>query len=252
MYPYKLFAEIDLYTVLLAIGLILAMAVYRIMADKVQMNVKLFNFTLICALCAITAGYFFSVLFQAIYNIKSRGAFIIDARTGATFAGGLIGGAAMFIAVYFLFGRKYDAARNFFSVADCAFCGIAFGHSTGRIGCLMAGCCHGAETDAWYGIYMVALDAKVVPTQLFEAIFLCLLGAVLVLLTVRKKRITMQVYMLSYGIFRFLIEFLRADYRGSFIVDFLSPSQVISLLLIVGAVAVHIVRKRTEANGDAE
>lgn len=252
MYPYKLIGEIDLYTILLAVGIITALAVYRIMTDKVQMNVKLFNFTLICALCAISVGYFSSVVFQAIYNIKSRGAFIIDAQTGATFAGGLIGGAATFIAIYLIFGRKFDAARNFFSVADCAFCGIAFGHSIGRIGCLMAGCCHGAETAAWYGIYMAALDAKVVPTQLFESIFLCLLGTVLVLLTKYKTHLTTQVYMLAYGTFRFLIEFLRDDYRGTFIVDFLSPSQVISAFLIIGSVIVHIVRCKAEARKDAE
>jgi prolipoprotein diacylglyceryltransferase len=48
----------------------------------------------------------------------------------------------------------------------------------------------------------------------------------------------MSVYMSSYGVWRFFAEFLRADDRGSTVVDFLSPSQLTSILLIAGSVAV--------------
>jgi phosphatidylglycerol:prolipoprotein diacylglycerol transferase len=47
-----------------------------------------------------------------------------------------------------------------------------------------------------------------------------------------------SVYLICYGIFRFCIEFLRADERGSFIGN-ISPSQFWSILMVVGGVGVY-------------
>lgn len=165
MYPYNIIGNIDLYDILLALGAVAAIIVFRIAADKMKIGARLFNFTLICALCAIVIGLGFSVIFQALYNIGPRGAFIIDKDTGATFAGGLIGGAAAFIAVYFIFGRKADEnyRSEFGKIADCAACAITAGHAVGRIGCLMDGCCYGRPTDSFIGVYMHNLGYKVVP-----------------------------------------------------------------------------------------
>ena len=48
--------------------------------------------------------------------------------------------------------------------------------------------------------------------------------------------------MVVYGLFRFLIEFLRDDSRGELIVG-ISPSQFLSLLFIVGGVAVYFYQR---------
>ena len=45
----------------------------------------------------------------------------------------------------------------------------------------------------------------------------------------------MVIYLLSYGIFRFLIEFLRGDHRGIFIPG-ISPSQFWAILFFLGGV----------------
>ena len=246
MYPYKIIGDIDLYDICLALGVTAALIIYRIVSDKAQINAKLFNFTLVCALFAVAFGYFSAVLVQAIYNIDSRGAFIIDADTGATFAGGLIGGIAMFMLIYFIFGKKYDAKKNVFPVLDNAACAVPAAHCIGRVGCLMAGCCYGKETSEWYGIHMVSIDKKVIPTQLIESVFLAILATVLIILAVKGLRHQTEIYMASYGTFRFLVEFLRGDYRGTFITTALSPSQVISLVMIVGAVTVLLLRRKKE------
>lgn len=248
MYPYKIIGDIDLYTILFALGIVAALAVYRICADKVQINARLYNLTLICALLAVFGGYFSSIAVQAIYNIPSRGVFVIDGDTGSTFAGGLVGGASVFIAVYFIAGRKLGAKKEFNKICDCAACAIPAAHSFGRIGCLMAGCCYGARTDAFYGIHMVNLGYKVVPTQLFEAIFLALLCTVMIIMLNKKKRALLGIYMMSYGIFRFFIEFLRDDYRGKLIVDFLSPSQIVSVLLLIGGAVFFAISSRRHKN----
>ena len=44
----------------------------------------------------------------------------------------------------------------------------------------------------------------------------------------------MPAYMMAYAVWRFLAEILRNDYRGATIVDFLTPSQFISVLLLAG------------------
>ena len=92
---------------------------------------------------------------------------------------------------------------------------------------------------------------KRIPTQLFEAIFLFLLAIVLTILLIKlANRHTAAIYMVSYGIFRFLIEFIRDDDRGSLGSSVLSPSQLISIVLVVAGILLlvlyHTVFKKKE------
>ena len=107
MYPYPLFWDIDLYTVFLCIGIAGALVTYRIFSEKKKIYWRVQNLVVVSAAFAVVIGYFSAVVFQAFYNIKERGGFIIDETTGATFYGGLIGGAACFLLVYFGIGRFF-------------------------------------------------------------------------------------------------------------------------------------------------
>lgn len=261
MYPYPIIFGIDLYTVFLCIGIIGAILVFRLYSDRIKMNWRVQNFCILVAFVSIVVGYLSAVLFQAFYDIESRGAFIIDESTGATFYGGLIGGAGCFIGLYFgighfLFKDKLHLA-SFFSLADIAAASIAIAHGFGRIGCLMAGCCHGAITDAWYSIYMPAISAKAVPIQLYEALFLFALFGFFTFRVLTRRSCNLPLYMLLYGIWRFVIEFFRSDDRGSTLVSFLSPSQFIALLMIIGSVAlffaqIAIMKKHAEGRVENE
>ncbi len=238
------FLIVDLYTVFLCLGVAMAIVVYRIFADKKKINWRVQQLTVILGAVAIFVGYYSAVLFQALYNIAENGKFIINQNTGATFYGGLIGGAASFLALYFgvghfLFKENKEHIKHLLDLFDIGAASIAIAHSLGRVGCLMAGCCHGGVTDAWYGIYMPALGAKVVPLQLFEAVFLAALFAFFVYRILKGKSFNLPIYMAFYGVWRFVIEFFRADDRGSTLVDFLSPSQLIALLMIIGATALY-------------
>ena len=118
-----------------------------------------------------------------------------------TFQGGLIGGVVSFLIVWNLYvfviapRTKIKILQNNMnaSISDALPIipiGITIAHAFGRLGCTFAGCCHGAETDAWYGIWMYTVEfghAKVVPTQLFECIFLFALGGVMTLLLFKFK-----------------------------------------------------------------
>ena len=249
MYPYYLItfpdgSGISLYEIFIVIGVIAAIVLFRILADRRRLPAKLQNLILIGAVVSFIVGYFFAVLFQAIYDIAERGAFIIDKNTGATFYGGFIGGAACMLLIYFVGGylrfkkQNNEHLRWFPSFVNIAAACVPLAHGFGRIGCLFGGCCHGAATDAWFGIPMDigALDGvyvKVIPTQLFEAVFLFILAAFLIWRNWKGKGFCLPIYLIAYGVWRFLIEYLRADDRGQTFLSFLSPSQLTAVILVV-------------------
>lgn len=244
MYPKELYLGFDLYSILIAVGLVVCMVMIRWLADKRELSGKWQNFVLITMIAAVVVGYGAAVGFQALYNYQATGEWVVK---GQTFLGGLIGGAAAYLLIYFGVGlllfRDNEHLRNFPELLSIAACGITVAHGFGRLGCLMAGCCHGAETDAWYGILMGTGENRVryVPVQLYEAIFLFLLCTYLVSRFLRGKRCCMPLYLIAYSVWRFFIEYLRDDYRGASPVSFLTPSQFISVILFVGGLILLIV-----------
>ncbi len=241
MYPYDIFLGMDLYSLLMVAGVIVCMLFIRLQGDRRGLPGRLQNLVLICTVTAVVLGYGAAVLTQAFYNYRANGTFEVVNNTGATFYGGLIGGAGAFILLYFVAGRFLFPGREhvafFRDVSDLAAPCITVAHGFGRLGCLMAGCCYGARTDAWYGIEMVKLGYKVIPVQLFEAIFLFILSGILLCLFLRRKPYLMPSYMIAYALWRFVAEMMRDDYRGETVVNFLTPSQFISVLLLVGGLA---------------
>lgn len=259
MFPFDILFDITLYDILIGAGLLVCLLVFRKYADRLGLRAKLQNLVLFCSLAAVVVGYGCAVLMQSVYHWIDTGKFEI---TGATFYGGLLGGAAAFLLIYFIGGRyAYRGIavpdytkRKFFRVADIAACSITVAHGFGRLGCLMAGCCYGivSETKTWYtfSFKLINDQNKVIghryalPTQLLEALFLFALFLWLSRRVLRGKTYNLQLYMVSYGVWRFLIEFLRADYRGKTIVPFLTPSQLIAILLIAGGVVLYYVEKK--------
>ena len=254
MYPYEIFLGIDLYTLLLCAGIVAALITFRVFSDRKKMHWKLQNFSILVAVFSIVGGYGGAVLFQAFYNFlddPSKG-FVIDSSTGATFYGGLIGGAACFLLLYFgigaiLFKKRKEHYKGFFDIANIASAAIAVAHALGRVGCFMAGCCHGAVTDAWYGVYFDYYQIKAVPVQLFEAVFLFGLFGFFVYRLIKNKSYNLPLYMLLYGVWRFVAEFFRGDERGATVVSFLSPSQLIAVLMVVGSIGLFFGEKYLEA-----
>jgi len=248
MFPNEILPGIDLYVVFLAIAAFSAIVSFGRLADKAGIERSVQNLSVFTAIAAIVVGYGSAVAFQALYNIARDGKFVIDNNTGATFYGGLVGGAACFIIIYFLWGHfRFDDdsyKKSFWNVTEVAVASISIAHAFGRLGCLMAGCCHGRATSAWFGIKMVHLGYKVVPIQLFEAVFLMILFAFFVYRINTKKNCNLSLYMIGYGIWRFIIEYARDDYRGSTFISFLTPSQLTALVMIIAGVILYFVVKK--------
>ncbi len=254
MYPNELFLGIDLYQLCLVIGMIAALFLADLMAVKAGFSIPLQKQLIISGVLAILFGIVGAALFQSFYHFLETGEFTLKA--GLTFYGGLIVGIGVFLLMWFVVTKPLkldeEARKQFPCVASIAAVLIPMAHGFGRIGCLLGGCCHGKITNAWYGVphYDVCIDGvcydkvNVVPIQLFEAIFLFALTGVLLWLYLRgasrgeKRRQLplLPIYMMAYGVWRFIIEYFRADERGETLIPFLTPSQLIAVLLVSGGI----------------
>ena len=256
MYPYEIFLGLDLYTILLLLACISSFIFLRIVSNRIGMKDKVYNISIACGVVAIITGYGLSVVAQAFYNYLSNGVFKISQSTGATFYGGLLGGAAIFIGLYFILGKIFckegEHKKQFLLLTDAAAASIAIAHSIGRIGCFFAGCCYGIETDSWLGVKFPDLPNKVYPTQLFESAFLLALFIFLTIRLLKKKTYNMAAYMVFYGIWRFLIEYLRGDSRGASPIPFLTPSQFTAVIVIAGGILVFFVTRYFTKKREAE
>ena len=253
MYPNPLFkifgVEIDLYAIMILIGLIACFIFTYIAMKKSGYSSTARDIVLVIGFFAIALGLLFGVLVQSIYDFIDNPSDGFHITGKMTFLGGLLGGVIAYLGLYFLYVYvinprlkeksffKSDMNKGLWELLRFAPISITIAHAFGRIGCFFAGCCGGIETDLWFGIKFPGEDFKEVPTQLFEAIFLFLISFVMIVLYFKYEyKYNMGVYLVGYGIWRFLIEFVRNDDRGAFIPG-LTPSQFWSLLMVIGGIA---------------
>ncbi len=252
--PIPLFGGLSFtfYGLFIAIGILACFFVLYFYTSKKGVPASVKDFVFFTAIISIAIGFLFASLFQAVYNWIESGEFRIG---GITVMGGLIGGAATFLLIYFVGGKLYfknkqkDFQKKYFNdIFLVAPICISIAHAFGRLGCLMAGCCHGeylGRTPTVGGIWMNGTTygwGYYVPTQLYEAIFLFALTAVLSVLYFKRSNIIMSIYLISYGVWRMIIEFFRDDHVGKLIPG-LSPSQWQSIVFITLGVAILIYYK---------
>ena len=157
--------------------------------------------------------------------------------SGGVFYGGLI--LAVAVALFYI--RRIGLPL--WTTCDVFAPGIALGHIIGRFGCFFAGCCYGKPTTLPWGITFTdpfaavnvgtPLNVPLHPTQLYEAGAEALILGVLLATEWRGRRFpgrTFWLYVLLYGISRYIIEMFRDDPRG--MVGTFSTSQFISLWLV--------------------
>lgn len=246
--------HVQYYGLCMAAGIILCFVFLYFTMQKFNYNDEAIDKMLIIGICATAFGVFMAMVVQALYDYianPSKGYHLGEAMT---FYGGLIGGVVSFLIVWNLYvfviapRTKIKLLQNNMNASltdalQIAPIGLTIAHTFGRLGCTFAGCCHGGETDAWYGIWMyinrtgsgygIPPMVKVVPTQLFECLFLAALTAVMMILLFKFKfKYNLGVYAIAYGIWRFIIEYIRKDYRGSFIGS-ITPSQFWSIIIVI-------------------
>ena len=232
---------IDTYSVMYILGVFAALALFEIYFRKhLKVKSKNMYYLEMSLIVAVLLGIVLSYSLQNLYNLIDDPEHF-EWRWTSTFYGGIIGGVGGFFIPWLLWGRKHypEGLKYILVIAPAS---IALAHGIGRIGCFLAGCCYGIETDAWYGVKFPHLEHNVIPTNLFEAIFLLVLSAVLIYNAFKENyKYNFPTYFIAYGIWRFIIEFVRDDYRGSFIPG-ITPSQFWSIILVlIGVVWIIVV-----------
>lgn len=239
---------IYLYGICMAIGLIACFGFLVFTMWKKKFNEASTDTIIFIGIFGTGFGLLAAALFQGTYN------YIDDpsagfSLSGMTFIGGLIGGVSSFLGVYFLYMYvvrprtkiKFLTTEMNATLTDALPfipIGITLAHAFGRLGCFFAGCCYGKPTNAWFGIACAddpsLIGVKVIPTQLFEMIFLLVLSGVMALLYFKFRfNYNFSVYAISYGIWRFTLEFFRDDHRGKFLGSLITPSQFWSIIMVI-------------------
>ncbi|MBQ9760244.1 MAG: prolipoprotein diacylglyceryl transferase [Clostridia bacterium] len=236
MFPDPIFLNVHWYGVMLAIGILAAFTVLSLYAKAIRLDEKFTDFIFFNGIASILVGFGAAALFQALYEYIENPAAGFRFSGNITFLGGLIGGTVFFLAVYFILRSRLTARlTEALSVIPCM---ITVGHAFGRIGCFLAGCCYGKPTDSIFGVQFPHLREPVHPTQLYEAVFLFLLFGVLSLLLLKWKfKYNMSLYLVAYGIFRFVNEIFRGDHRGELVAG-ISPSQFWAICMVLLGVAI--------------
>ena len=263
-YPILELGDVKIYTygLMIAIGSLCCFLVLFEYSKRMNIPGKYVDFCFYNGIVSIVIGFLGSAVWQGLFNyiddIKNGREAVFSLDGGITAIGGLVSGALCFIVLSLVFKKRYPF--NITKIVKVAPCCMAVAHGFGRLGCLFAGCCHGEYLGSEYvfgGVKMLGTLNGVdtwgyyVPTQLYEALVLFAIFAVITYLGLKKNfHYGFVIYMVSYGIWRFFIEFFRADYRGSF-VGSLSPSQTQSLIIIALAIPAFFILRYFKKKMDA-
>lgn len=226
------------YGLMIALGIIAALFLADKRAKRFSLNS---DYVWSIAIWAILAGILGAKLLYIITDIKNIIAdpsLLGDIGNGFVFYGCIIGGVA---AVYIYCRVKKLPFSSYF---DLIMPSVALAQGFGRIGCFLAGCCYGKATSSPFSIVFTSSDfapnlIPLIPTQLIMSFSDFALAAILLIIAKKNKvsgRIS-ALYMILYSIGRFLVEFLRADPRGS--VGALSTSQFISIFIFIAGAALY-------------
>ena len=154
---------------------------------------------------------------------------------GMSFHGGFLGVLMAMI----VFNKKYHLA--FFQTTDFIAPLIPLGLGFGRIGNYINGELWGRITESSWGILapdQSGLWEKRFPSQLYEAFFEGLILFLILWLFSRKKRplmSTSSLFLIFYGVFRFIIEFFRQPdaHIGYVALEFLSMGQLLCIPMVI-------------------
>lgn len=227
---------IHMYGLMIAIGFLSALFLTSHRGKKKGMDDDVIWGIFFCAIFGGLVGsrvLYYIVEFPQILKDPS---ILWNFKNGYVVYGGIIGG----VLASYIYCRIKKA--SFLEYFDLVMPAVSLAQGFGRIGCLCAGCCYGRPTDAWYGITFQSSNLapngiRLIPTQIISSIGDFVFCGILLWYAGRKPKAGRvgALWMLLYGVGRFMIEFLRNDYRGS--IGVLSTSQIISIgIVAAGAV----------------
>lgn len=230
--------DIHTYGVLVALGFVagLWLAAWRGQQQGLARE-KITDLGVWLIIAGMAGGKLFHIIFfwnEFIAGWRADG--LRSLREGFVFYGGFI--VAALAAVVYARVKRLPLAK----LADVFAPSIALGHAFGRLGCFFNGCCYGKATSVACAVTFppphVMAGIAVHPTQLYEVIgnFGIFFG---LSAFYRHKRFDGQVwwlYVLGYGLLRFVVELFRGDYPvyyfgGFTIAQFIAAAMIAAALV---------------------
>lgn len=206
------------------------------------------------ALAAVGFGTFGAfigswVLFVAVEWGRTGSPMNALAQPGLVFFGAPIGGLVALVLACRSLGLPFGG------FLDAIMPSLPAAHAMGRLGCFLGGCCFGKPWDGPWAVTYTHPIAPAAhpsvprhPVPLYESGLLLLLAFAFVLLPPSRfgRGRRMAGYLLAYGGVRLVTELFRGDrVRGLWLGELLSTSQLVSVVIIAGAlVALWLTRRR--------
>lgn len=231
------------------------LVIYRIRSEKLILTEDtIFDFLLWAIISVIVGarighvvssdiGYYLSNPWKIISPFDFTGGLHYTGILGMSYHGGAI--ALVLAYILFCYIRKI----NHWQFADVVVPTIPAGYTFGRIGNFINSELYGKVTTLPWGMYFPTDPTHQLrhPSQLYEAL---LEGVVLfiILWLIRKKEwfngLTLSIYLIGYGIARFIIEFIREESAITKpFLGVLNLAQVMSLLMIGAGLLLMFIRK---------
>jgi phosphatidylglycerol:prolipoprotein diacylglycerol transferase len=164
--------------------------------------------------------------------------------TGKSVTGALLGGYAAVEAAKRLMNYRFATGDWFAVIAP-------LGIMLGRVGCILQGCCLGREcAPSWFTMNDASGLARW-PAALVELLFNALMLGVVLFLRWRKALPGQHfhIYLMAYGIFRFIHEFVRDTPR---VLGPISGYQIAALgVALLGAIGFHLRRRQSKPRTDS-
>jgi phosphatidylglycerol:prolipoprotein diacylglycerol transferase len=241
--------DIHTYGVLVAAGFLIGIAILARRARREGLPPeKISDLGVLLVVAGMAGGKLFHILFfwdEFIAGWRAEG--LHSLREGFVFSGGFT--VAALAAVVYLRSRRLPVAKIADLIAPCG----AIGHALGRLGCFFNGCCYGKACSLPWAVTFPPPHAMagipVHPTQLYEVI-----GNVALFFGLsafaKHKRFDGQVwwlYVLSYGILRFVIEFFRGDYERFYFGEFTIGHVIAAIMIVVALMALTRPHSRLQA-----
>lgn len=182
----------------------------------------------------------------------------------AIWQGGLVFQGALPVGIAFIFYWAKRHKLGFLFLLDFAVPVVALGHGIGRLGCFLNGCCYGGPTESFLGVRFPRIPSDetlsatgspafvdhmrrgliehgahaslpIHPTQLYAFAGLVTISVILIFLRKHWRPFDGSIvaaYFMLYGVFRFALEFIRADHNPTHLGTF-TDQQIISLALFL-------------------
>lgn len=203
-----------------------------------------------CGLAIFIGGKLLFFFENPVYYANNMGHFLTHLGDGFVFYGSFL--AALVVLWWWLRNKGWDYWDR---MDDIGLAG-SWVHAIGKIGCFMAGCCHGVTCAAadWGVVFSdpkshaEPLGEALYPVQLWDSAIIFFSIFLMYLLLKKGKSFSGQVfliYALVYGVGRFFTEGYRGDTERGFLFDgLMSHSQFIAILVVSASAGLYLFLKR--------